>query len=125
VLTTCLGDFTDRAHDEVLALSTALLAAGCASVVGSRWEVRELRTAIMMFMFHHFLAESVRAEGEPRVAEALREAQLWMLDEDRQAPPDMPDLLAAEVRRAARPEFRRELALADVASWAAFTVQGR
>ncbi len=120
VLTTCVSDLTDRDHDEVLTLATALLAAGNARVIGSRWEVLELRTSILVFMFHYFLD---RLAGH--AVDALRAAQLWMLDPDREIPAVMPVLLADEIRRAAAPENIHELDLAGVYSWAAFTHHGR
>ncbi|WP_353946638.1 CHAT domain-containing protein [Streptomyces sp. HUAS MG91] len=90
VLANCVSDLTLSAHDEALTLSTALLSAGAASVVGSRWSVvDDRRTSILMYMFHHYLsghghAEAPEAAGSP--ADALRAAQLWMLDPHRTVP---------------------------------------
>ncbi len=120
VLTACVSDLTDRDHDEALTLATALLAAGNARVIGSRWEVLEVRTSILIFMFHYFLDQL-----SGKAPDALRAAQLWMLDPDREIPPSMPPLLADEVQRAAVPENSHELDLASVYSWAAFTHHGR
>lgn len=58
---------------EVLATTTAFLAAGAACVVGSLWPVDDLATAMLMTRFYEELAE-----GMKRPPEALRAAQLWM-----------------------------------------------
>ncbi|MEU6844295.1 CHAT domain-containing protein [Streptomyces sp. NPDC046716] len=90
VLANCVSDLALSDHDEALTLSTALLSAGAASVVGSRWSVvDDRRTSILMFMFHHYLsghghAEAPEAAGSP--ADALRAAQMWMLDPHRTVP---------------------------------------
>jgi hypothetical protein len=64
-----------------------------------------------MFMFHHYLA------GSPP-ADALRRAQLWMLDPDRMYPPVMPQALRQGLSAS-------DVDLTDTACWAAFTHQGR
>jgi hypothetical protein len=64
-----------------------------------------------MFMAHHYL----RADRLPP-ADALRKAQLWMLNPDRVPPATMPPGLAARVSG---------VDSADVAAWAGFTHQGR
>lgn len=110
VLSACVSDLTDRDHDEALTLATAILAAGVASVVGSRWVVDDAGTPILMFMLHHFLRQGVGP------ADALRAAQVWMLDPGREMPGEMPESLADEVDRTD---------LTAVGSWAAFTHQGR
>jgi tetratricopeptide (TPR) repeat protein len=111
VLAACASDLTDRQHDEVLTLSTAFLAAGAAGVVGTRWEVLDLPTAMFMIVFHHYLNT-----GYDDPASALRAAQLWMLDPRRRPLPDIPDELAA---------YFAEVDPAGPAHWAAFTYQGR
>ncbi|MGH3159860.1 MAG: CHAT domain-containing protein, partial [Streptosporangiaceae bacterium] len=110
-LAACRSDLTAQDYDEALTLSTAFLAAGAVTVVGARWEVPDEDSPLLMFMFHHFMT----AGGySPR--DALRLAQLWMLDEGRKPPPDMPEALAKD---AGYP------GLAELATWAAFTHQGR
>jgi CHAT domain len=110
-LAACGSDLAAGDYDEALTLATAFLAAGAVTVVGTRWEVPDGRTALLMFMFHHFLT----AEGQsPR--DALRMAQLWMLAPDRTAPPKMPSHLAADASNAD---------LAEPFAWAAVTHQGR
>jgi CHAT domain-containing protein len=64
-----------------------------------------------MFMFHHFLI----AERRPS-ADALREAQLWMLDPHRKLPATAP----AELR-----VFIGQPDIDAVYAWGAFTHQGR
>ncbi|GAB2880967.1 CHAT domain-containing protein [Streptomyces mayteni] len=110
VLSACETDLSTGDHDEALTLSTALVARGAADVVGSRWAVRDGATALMMVVFHRFLSD--RGLGP---ADALRAAQLWMLDRDRRPPPGLGDPLHAEAGRAD---------LDQVHLWAAFTHQG-
>jgi CHAT domain len=90
VLANCVSDLALSDHDEALTLATALLSAGACAVVGSRWAVvDDRRTSILMYMFHHYLtghggADAPLAAGSP--ADALRAAQLWMLDPHRAIP---------------------------------------
>ena len=110
-LAACRSDLAAAEFDEALTLATAFLAAGAVTVVGARWEVPDRATSLLMFMFHHFLTT---APAGPR--DALRMAQLWMLDPGRTAPPGMPEELA---RHATDPR------LAELTTWAALTHQGR
>jgi len=110
VLSACVSDLADRDHDEALTLATAMLATGVAGVVGSHWIVDNPGTPILMFMLYHFLGQG---HG---VAEALGAAQRWMLAPHREVPAAMPAVLADEVHHTD---------LAAVATWAAFTYQGR
>ncbi|MEO3756060.1 CHAT domain-containing protein [Streptomyces sp. B6B3] len=110
VLSACETDLSTRDHDEALTLVTALVARGAVDVVGSRWAVRDGATAVMMAVFHHFVAVDSRAP-----ADALREAQLWMLNPERRPPPALHGPLLVEADR-------RDLQ--EVHNWAAFTHQG-
>lgn len=114
VLGACMSDLADVEHDEALTLASGLLAAGASGVIGARWRTSDLATATLMIMFHHFINQ---AEGASirKPADALRLAQLWMLDQNRAALPGLPVLLADG---SALPD------LADTHSWAAFTYQG-
>ena len=107
ILAACRTDLTAADHDEALTLSTAFLAAGAVTAVGSRWQIRDAPSAALMFMFHHYM------QSDRRPDDALRAAQLWMLDPDRVPPPSMPAAL------------RNHGQLADVISWAGLTHQGR
>ena len=109
-LIACRSDLAATDYDEALTLATAFLAAGAVTVVGARWEIRDEHTSVLMYMFHHFL---LRADLRP--ADALRSAQLWMLDPDRHVPEQMPEALKARVSSR----------LAGVIFWAGFTHQGR
>lgn len=110
-LAACLSDLAAHEYDEALTLSTAFLAAGAVTVVGARWELPDEESSLQMFMFHHFMT----ADGHsPR--DALRLAQLWMLDPHRRPPLEMPAVLAS---RAGNP------GLSEVSAWAALTHQGR
>ncbi|MDL4815007.1 CHAT domain-containing protein [Actinomadura opuntiae] len=110
VLSTCVSDVTPADHDEALTLATSFQTAGAAAVVGSRWRVAGSVTPLLMFMFHRALV----LDGADPV-DALRAAQLWMLDPDRPIPPEMPEDYAWDAGR---------LDLADPVSWGAFTHQG-
>jgi len=109
VLAACASDLTGRDHDEALTLATAFLAAGATGVVGTRWPVDDLPTALFMTMFHYYLNA-----GYPDPAVALRAAQLWMLDPGRSLP--VATDMAEEMSR---------IDLSAVEHWAAFTYQGR
>jgi hypothetical protein len=109
-LVACRSDLAATDYDEALTLATAFLAAGAATVVGARWEIRDEYAAVLMYMFHHFLR---RADLAP--ADALRRAQLWMLDPRRRVPEEMPPELRAKVSSR----------LDQVLYWAGFTHQGR
>ena len=110
-LAACRSDLTAAEYDEALTLSTAFLAAGAVSVVGSRWEIPDSATSLLMFMFHLRVA---RYHDSPR--DALRLAQLWLLNPDREPPDEMPGELA---QRACR------LRLRDITAWAGFVHQGQ
>ena len=107
----CNTHLTGQVHDEALTLATAFLVAGAATVLGSQWRVLDRRTALLMFVVHHHL----RVGGLPP-AEALRAAQLWMLDPARQPVATMPPLLREAVRATDLTQPR---------GWAAFVHQGR
>jgi CHAT domain-containing protein len=102
-------------HDEALTLATAFLAAGACSVIGSRWlAVNDSRTMAMMYMFHHYLNGRGGSEAAGSPADALRAAQLWMLDPHRVFPAAVEDVLGD----------RDKAALDDPEVWAVLTHQG-
>jgi CHAT domain-containing protein len=109
-LAACTTNLAGRQHDESLTLATAFLVAGSASVVGSLWQVPDLRTALLMFMTHHYLQEAGATARD-----ALRRAQLWMLDPGRALPDSMPDALA---------RLAHTTDLTAPHGWAGFTHQG-
>ncbi|MEU6671234.1 CHAT domain-containing protein [Streptomyces sp. NPDC046727] len=111
VLSACETDLTTRDHDEALTLTTAFLAGGARDVVGSRWATRDSDAALMMAVFHHYL--SVEGRGP---ADALRAAQMWMLDPHRRNPGSLTGDLLAELDGNHR--------LEHPAAWAAFIHQG-
>ncbi|AYV31586.1 CHAT domain protein [Streptomyces sp. ADI95-16] len=118
VLANCTSDLTLADYDEALTLSTAFLTSGAASVVGSLWAIADdIRTSMVMYVFHHYLTGRglpghPEAVGSP--ADALRAAQLWMLDPHRIVPPALSAVL----------EARPELDLDAPHIWAAFTHHG-
>jgi len=113
-LVACRTDVTAADYDEALTLATAFLAAGAVTVVGSGWKIPQSSSAVLMFMFHHFLAAR---DCSPR--DALRRAQLWMTDPGRVPPASMP----AGLRKALAEDGRTSLD--DVLAWAGLTHQGR
>ncbi|MFI5889760.1 CHAT domain-containing protein [Actinoplanes sp. NPDC051513] len=114
-LAACATGVAGADHDEAFSLATAFLAAGAHTVFGSLWPVPDEETSLLMFLVHHFLNEHGLNEQRCAPADALRHAQLWMLDPDREPPAGMPPELARHCRnpRAAEPR-----------SWAAFTHRG-
>ncbi|MGQ4514415.1 CHAT domain-containing protein [Streptomyces sp. DW26H14] len=106
----CWSNVSSRGYDEAYSLATAFLTAGARTVLGSLWPVPDEATSLLMYMTHHY----VRREALPP-GQALRRAQLWMLDPWRKAPPEMPARLAVRARHI-RPD--------DLVGWAGFTHQG-
>ncbi|OIJ65157.1 CHAT domain-containing protein [Streptomyces mangrovisoli] len=111
LLAACRSHVSGRGHNEAYSLATAFLVAGARSVVGSLWPVPDEATSVLMFLTHHFL----RTHGEPP-GRALRRAQLWMIDPDRELPAQLPAELA---ERAARIDPH------DLSAWAGFTHLGQ
>ncbi|MFE6163683.1 CHAT domain-containing protein [Streptomyces sp. NPDC056486] len=111
LLAACRSHVSGRGHNEAYTLSTAFLVAGARSVIGSLWPVPDDATSVLMFLTHHYLRE----EGETP-ARALRRAQLWILDPDRELPPGLPPLLA---------ERARGVDADDLSGWAGFTHLGQ
>ncbi|MFE6668056.1 CHAT domain-containing protein [Streptomyces sp. NPDC057697] len=110
VLSACRTDLSTRDHDEALTLTTAFVTGGARDVVGSRWAADDGTAALLMAVFHHHL----NAEGLSPV-DALRAAQLWMLDPGRENPGSLGGAL---LRQAERTDLDR------VPLWAAFIHQG-
>jgi hypothetical protein len=117
VLAACLTDVTERDFDEALTLAAAFLSAGATGVVAARWKVAEAVTALFMTVFHQLLNDSRLSP-----ARALRGAQLWMLDPDREVPGGWPRVLREEAAMAGRPGGP-DLVSPD--AWAGFTYQGQ
>ncbi|MFF9012824.1 CHAT domain-containing protein [Streptomyces sp. NPDC014870] len=112
VLSACETDLSKRDHDEALTLTTAFVASGARDVVGSRWATQDSAAALMMAVFHHYVA----VEGLTP-ADALQGAQRWMLDPERQNPGSLSAELLEELEGVG-PELHRP------AAWAAFIHQG-
>ncbi|MFD7993130.1 CHAT domain-containing protein [Streptomyces olivaceoviridis] len=110
VLAACRTNVSGHGYDEAYSLSTAFLVAGARSVIGSLWPVPDDATSLLMYMTHHFLQHDGLRPGQ-----ALRSAQLWMLDDLRTPPPGMPAHLRARVGR-----IRGD----DLTAWAGFTHLG-
>ena len=81
-LSACDSGAVDKslAWDELEGLPHVFLQAGAASVVSSIWSVNDRSTSILMQRFYTNL---IIDEKPP--AQALREAQLWLRDADRQS----------------------------------------
>jgi hypothetical protein len=110
LLAACRSHVSSRGYNEAYSLATAFLVAGARSVIGSLWPVPDEATSILMYVTHHFL----RRHGEPP-AKALRRAQLWMLNPDRELPEGLPPGLADRARR---------IDPHDLSAWAGFTHLG-
>lgn len=111
VLAACRTGRAVSGYDEAYSLGTALLAGGVRTVLSTQWAVPDDATSLMMFMFHHYLM----IDRMPAWS-ALRHAQLWMLDPERQAPSTMPPALQ---RRLATTDMRR------IEAWAGFVHLGQ
>jgi len=111
VAAACQSDLALGDHDEALTLTTALLAAGATTVIGTKWSIPNLASTVLTIQFHRELALGGRTP-----ADALRAAQLWAINPHRRPPAGLPpDLHQTAV--SAR--------LAELGSWAAFTVHGK
>ncbi|GLY47440.1 CHAT domain-containing protein [Lentzea sp. NBRC 102530] len=110
VLAACESDLTAGLHDEGLTLAAAYGAAGATGVVGTKWKVDDVESALLMCVFYDFLAR-----GDMRPRDALRAVQLWALDPDRVVPVGVARHLA---------ERGRAASLADPVYWAAFAHHG-
>jgi hypothetical protein len=110
-LAACSTGVAGRGYDEAFSLATAFQVAGARSVISSLWRVPDEATSLLMYLLHHYLVED-----RVRSAEALRLAQLWMLDADRRVPPGMPATLASRLER---------LDPDEMATWAGFVHLGQ
>lgn len=107
----CTTSLSGVDYDEALSLSSTFLAIGARSVLGSLWSVPgDRNTVYLTYQTNRYLAE-----GMP-IADALRCAQLWMLDPDHQDLEAMPDTIS----RLSGTEVSQE----DVSQWAAFLHMG-
>ncbi|MFI5707059.1 CHAT domain-containing protein [Kribbella sp. NPDC051620] len=111
VLAGCHTGQSIHGYDEAYSLGTLFLAAGARTVLSTQWSIPDQDTSLLMYMFHHFLITERRPPWD-----ALRQAQLWMLDDARSVPSQMPVPL------------RRMLAGTDptrLTSWAGFVHWGQ
>jgi CHAT domain len=113
VLAACHTGVSAYGYDEAYSLGTAFLTGGVRTVLSTQWSVPDEATSVMMFMFHHFLI------GQRLSAwEALRRAQLWMLDPGRTPPSAMPSALRRQLGDAGD-------SLSRIEAWAGFVHLGR
>ncbi|GAA4588347.1 hypothetical protein BJY16_008534 [Actinoplanes octamycinicus] len=110
VLAACHTGRSVHGYDEAYSLGTTFLAAGARSVLSTQWAIPDGATALLMFVFHHHLV----TRGLPPW-QALREAQLWMLDPARDR-----ELLPAPLR-----DRLDHADPADLVAWAGFTHWGQ
>jgi hypothetical protein len=111
VLAACNTGKAINGYDEAYSLGTAFLAAGARSVLSTQWSIPDGSTSVLMFMFHHHVVIGGLAPWQ-----ALRRAQLWMIDTDREIPAIMPDELKKRLN---------ESDPADITGWAGFVHWGR
>jgi hypothetical protein len=90
VMAACHTGRSVHGYDEAYSLGTAFLAGGARTVLSTNWAIPDESTSALMYLFHHHL----RVDGMP-AWQALRAAQMWMLDPDRVPPPGMPEGLRA------------------------------
>ncbi|MFI9814025.1 CHAT domain-containing protein [Saccharothrix variisporea] len=88
VMAACHTGRSVHGYDEAYSLGTAFLAGGVRTVLSTNWAIPDQSTSALMYLFHHHL----RVDGMPPW-QALRAAQMWMLDPDRVPPPGMPERL--------------------------------
>jgi len=88
VLAACHSGRSIHGYDEAYSLATMFLATGVRSVLSTQWAVPDSETSLLMYMFHHYLMAERRQPWD-----ALRRAQIWMLDSARTVPARMPEAL--------------------------------
>ncbi|XVV04480.1 CHAT domain-containing protein [Actinosynnema sp. CA-248983] len=88
VMAACHTGRSIHGYDEAYSLGTAFLAGGVRTVLSTHWAIPDKSTSALMYVFHHHLREDRMAPWE-----ALRAAQMWMLQPDRVPPPGMPERL--------------------------------
>jgi CHAT domain-containing protein len=111
VLAACHTGESIHGYDEAYSLGTVFLAGGARSALSTQWSIPDRETSLLMYMFHHFRTAEHRPPWD-----ALRRAQVWMLDAARTPPPTMPAPL------------RRMLDATDparVVAWAGFVHWGQ
>jgi hypothetical protein len=111
VLAACNTGRSVHGYDEAYSLGTAFLAGGVRSVLSTQWSIPDAQTPSLMYLFHHYC----RQEHLPPW-QALRKAQIWMLNPGRRAPERMPAELLAAI-----PDGEP----APLASWAGFVHFGQ
>ncbi|XVV14273.1 CHAT domain-containing protein [Actinoplanes sp. CA-131856] len=109
VLAACHTGRSIHGYDEAYSIGTMFLAGGARSVLSTQWSIPDQDTSLLMYMFHHFLTAEARPPWD-----ALRRAQMWMLDDDRQPPGGMPSPLR---RMLADTEPARVVAWAGFVHW--------
>lgn len=132
VVSACQSAVTQivRLPNEVFATSTALLAAGSASVIASLWPVDDIATAMLMTRLYEGMFDACHDPPE-----ALRRAQLWLRELSDPEKADFLDAhpaLAAELRRRGERRGRRSAAVTGRPGhpyshpdyWAAFIAVG-
>lgn len=92
VLAACNTGRSVHGYDEAYSLGTAFLAGSACSVLSTQWSIPDAQTPSLMYLFHHYC----RRVGLPPW-QALRQAQMWLLDPDRQPPEGMPAELLRSV----------------------------
>lgn len=109
VLAACHTGRSIHGYDEAYSLATTFLAAGARSVLSAQWSIPDQDTSLLMYMFHHYLVTERRPAWE-----ALRRAQVWMLNSARAAPARMPEPLR---RMTKGPDPARVVAWAGFVHW--------
>ncbi|GAA3958996.1 hypothetical protein GCM10022384_09820 [Streptomyces marokkonensis] len=111
VCSACETDLTTRDHDEALTVTSVLVHRLAADAIGSRWQVPDGSSEILMLVLHDRLAAGLAPP------DALRAAQRWMI-----TPPDLRPAVAGLTDVSGyrlRQDFRDR-----PETWAAFVHQG-
>lgn len=111
VLAACSTGLSVNGYDEAYSLGTTFLAAGVRSVLFTQWKIPDSATSVLMYMFHLF-----RMTQALPAWDALRRAQLWMLDPQRELPAATPGRLREQLDR---------MDPAAVVGWAGFVHGGQ
>ena len=116
VLSACETGLGEVAGGEgLLGLQRAFQVAGAQSVVASLWEVEDVTTSSLMGRFYeNLLKRQEKQENLMSKLDALRQAQLWMLLENRDR----------GMTRIDPPQPANELKRASPRHWAAFVLSG-
>jgi len=119
---TAITDFT-KLPEEAIGLPAAFLQTGVPGIIGTLWPVNDLSTALLMVRFYQYHIGVLNDGKVPMSpARALREAQLWLRDLDRNQIDKFIEEYLPELTGRAR--LRRDEIFTHPYYWAGFTFNG-